>query len=359
MNIGIDIRSLIKRPLTGVGHYTASLLDALPGASPHHTWHQLVTGLKLPEDVRRASPTQLHIRVPNKILTATWALTPLPLWTKKINALDALLLPNIHYLSPAIHVPFAVTVHDVSFLHNPRFYNVKWRLAHLVTNIPRLLRRARRIITVSEFSKSEIHRYFPWLKDSTVVVIQPALPETGGDVPAVLSLPQNDYILFVGTLEPRKNIPTAIQAFLSVAKKYKDVTLVLAGSRGWLSRDIVQMIDGNPRIQWLDYVTPADKLALYQHARVFIWPSLYEGFGFPPLESLRAGTPVITSYRTSLPEILGAGAIYVNPHNVYDVAAALDYTLSRSSVHLPPAPALSNSWASVAKKVVGTLESMI
>jgi glycosyltransferase involved in cell wall biosynthesis len=167
----------------------------------------------------------------------------------------------------------------------------------------------------------------------------------------------------VGTLEPRKNIEACIAAYRSIAPKYPGLELILAGTYGWSVRRMLRSIKDDTSIHWLQYVSDAEKTMLYKHARVLVWPSLYEGFGFPPLESLRQGTPVVTSYRTSLPEVLGINALYVHPYNVGELAAVLDQLLAEGELpsllqQMPPRYR-ERTWKQVASEYVLALTAKI
>jgi len=139
-----------------------------------------------------------------------------------------------------------------------------------------------------------------------------------------LSLPDS-YILYLGTLEPRKNVPSVIEAFSALADKIPH-DLVIAGASGWLMKDFNRALEASAvkdRIRVLGPVTEAEKQALYAGASVFVYPSFYEGFGFPPLEALLAGTPVITSHNSALPEIVGKWATLIDPYNPAELAQVI------------------------------------
>jgi glycosyltransferase involved in cell wall biosynthesis len=131
------------------------------------------------------------------------------------------------------------------------------------------------------------------------------------------------YILFLGTIEPRKNIEGLIDAFVVFQKEFPQYHLVISGAHGWKNKRILAAIEKNKNVQYIGYVASQDKSMLYCGATVFVYPSLYEGFGFPVLEAFASGVPVITSARSSLPEIAGDAAYYVNPYNSLEIAEGL------------------------------------
>lgn len=143
------------------------------------------------------------------------------------------------------------------------------------------------------------------------------------------------YLLFLGTLEPRKNIVRIVHAFEQVAADHTDLTLVLAGKMGWHTQDIVSAIQHSPlqsRIRHLGFVTESDKATLLRNCAALVYPSLYEGFGLPVLEAMAAGAPVVTSNLSSMPEVAGDAALLVDPASVKAIAAAIQQILNDQAV---------------------------
>ena len=145
-------------------------------------------------------------------------------------------------------------------------------------------------------------------------------------------LPEN-YILYLGTIEPRKNIIGIIRAFEELKKHNikKNYKLVIAGSKGWLCKDVFEVAKNSTVINdifFTGFVDDEDKSILYKLAEIFVYPSFYEGFGFPPLEAMQNGTPIITSNFSSLPEAVGDAAIMVNPYNIDELARAMENLLN-------------------------------
>jgi glycosyltransferase involved in cell wall biosynthesis len=201
-------------------------------------------------------------------------------------------------------------------------------------NLSKTLKRADCVITVSEFSKNEIMNYFEYPEHRIRVVYngidlkryRPDItPEDISRVCETYNLP-NEYILYLGTLEPRKNIERLIEAYAIAKQGHSLPTLVLAGRKGWLYDGIFAkykesgMSDG---IVFTDYIAEENKPAILAGAKFFVFPSLYEGFGLPPLEAMACGTPAIVSSAGSLPEVCGDAAVYVEPFEVNCIAGAL------------------------------------
>lgn len=234
-----------------------------------------------------------------------------------------------YIVPPRISGKVITTIHDMTYVRYPEMMNQK-NLRRIRRDFEYSLERSTRILTVSEFSKREIMEllYIPAEKIS-VVYNAPALREEAADFEAVAEKYQIDdpYILYVGTIEPRKNLARLLKAF-QLMKKEQGIEhkLVLAGGSGWKNKEIYQMAESLPCAQdviFTGYVSEGEKSALYRHAAVFAFPTLYEGFGIPVLEAQNCGVPVLTSDCSSLPEVGGDGALYVNPYDEKAIAQGL------------------------------------
>jgi glycosyltransferase involved in cell wall biosynthesis len=227
-----------------------------------------------------------------------------------------------------------VTVHDCAFVDYPggfsRTFGAWYRFM-----IPRLARRARKIITVSRFSAGRLAEYCKIGEEKIAVIpngvdpkFRPCGPEEIAGTRSQLNLPEN-YLLCVGSLEPRKNLPRLLQAWQQVAPNYPGVSLVIAGAKHHTFRQAG--IDTLPqRVHLAGYVADDHLPALYAGATAFVYPSLYEGFGLPVLEAMACGTAVVCSSSTSLSEVAGEAAIYVEPTDVDSLAAGIQEILADS-----------------------------
>ncbi len=252
-------------------------------------------------------------RLPGRLVQAAWRSISWPPFDLLAGRADVYHFPN--FIRPPLRGGRSVvTIHDLSFLRFPETTE-KGNLAYLKKRISDTVRSSDAIVTGSEFTAGEIEellgversRIHP-IPDGLAEHIRPPAPEEAAELRARLGL-DRPYLLHVGTLEPRKNIPFLIE----VCERLRDFDgdLVLAGKRGWNCRPILKRIESSPlarRIRRLDYVADRDLPALYAGAELFVFPSLYEGFGFPPLEALACGTPVLSSAAGSLPEVLGTAA---------------------------------------------------
>ncbi len=291
-------------------------------------------------DMVRGHPKVCLKTVPAKIfrrrvllLALEQVVLPLVAWANRAH-----LIHSLHYTHPLLSLtPRVVTVHDMTFFLFPELHTA-WRQRVMRFFAARALKNAEGVLFVSEATRRDADRLFPQgrglrrvapLGVSSGRVIEVA---HSGPISALRSLGiSQPYLLFVGTLEPRKNIVRIVQAFERVAVGYQDLTLVLAGKPGWHTGGLINAIEGSPmrsRIHRLGFVSGPEKDLLLRNCAVLVYPSLYEGFGLPILEGMAAGAPVITSNSSSMPEVAGDGAILVDPSSVEDIASAIQELLS-------------------------------
>ncbi len=349
MKILIDIRLLGRERYSGVAEYTFNLVDHLIKlASPKYHFQLFYNGLKkepLPAHWLSAPNVSIiNYHYPNKIINlASFCNFKIDRWLKT----DLIFSPHIDLINSA-STPRILTIHDLSFIHYKNFFSRKQRLWHYLQKIEKQIGAASLIITNSNYTKNDIVETLA-VSEEKISVIYPGIATQQGDSLKVsrfqsLNLTLNskseileNYLLYLGTIEPRKNIPAIIKAFniLKSNKKYHHIKLVLAGKNGWLYKNVFQEAKQSSYqkdIIFLGPVTAEEKNMLYNSARVFVYPSFFEGFGFPPLEAQAHNCPVITSDRSSLPEILENSAIKVNPWKTNKLAEAIDKILSDQSL---------------------------
>lgn len=234
---------------------------------------------------------------------------------------------------PGVSGKKVVFVHDMAYKACPQTVPTKTRL-WLKLMVKKSCRRADQIVTVSDFSKREIVRYLHVPKEKITVVpnaVDPGVyhPCTQAQVCSVLKRygVRGDYFLYLGTVEPRKNLERLIGAYGMLCRQEQNVPLlVIAGKKGWLCSGIYQKAEKlrqQGKIVFTGYVRQQDSPALMCGAQAFIFPSLYEGFGMPVLEAMACGTPVITSNTSSLPEVVKDAAITVNPYSESEIFKAM------------------------------------
>lgn len=318
MRIIVNCRSILLNTRTGIGRYTYHLLDQL-GAIDPSTQYFLYAQKRL-LDFKRRLPQFKHRYL--------------------INAIDSFKRPipkgDIYHLpSPCDLESFdgkvVVTVHDLISKTFPQSHTPETNII-MERQMQAIVRRADMIICVSENTRHDLHQYYQMDHEKTTVV----LSGVDHDIFYVMSdLSQanefltsrgivNDFVLFVGTIEPRKNLQTLLEA---MALLKKDMPLVVVGMKGWMTEHISSHIDRlglRHRVIFLGYVSDTELNMLYNSCTVFVFPSLYEGFGFPIVEAFSAGACVITSTLSSCKEIAKDAALIIDPKSPSSIAQAIE-----------------------------------
>ncbi len=327
---------MLEPAVTGVGAFCQGALAALatrPGLEVRAyavSWRRRgLIASHLPAGV------VAHQRpMPARPLHAVWARWDLPRLEWFVGAADVVHGTNF-VVPPARRAATVVSVHDLTPLHHPELCN-EATLAY-----PGLIRRALArgawVHTDSAFVAEEVVDAFG-ADPSRVRVVHPGIPdlphveegEAAGALARLLPPGSGPFCLAVGTAEPRKDLPGLVRAFDEVAARRRDLTLVLAGPPGWGEEALAAAVAASPahdRIVRTGWVESRDLAALLSRASVLAYPSLYEGFGFPPLQAMRAGVPVVATRAGSLTEVLGDGALLVEPGDHEGLVAALDASL--------------------------------
>ncbi|MFC1811503.1 glycosyltransferase family 4 protein [Thermodesulfobacteriota bacterium] len=261
-----------------------------------------------------------------------------------------------------------ILIYDVAVLHNPDWFSRKSSfLYHLI--LPYLARRSKHIITISEFSKISILKYFN-VSTKKISVVFPGVdiffsPQNKSEIVRVgkaYNLPER-YVLFVGSIDPRKNIIELIKAWKLIYRNISNVKLVVAGGKSNILGE-VKFNSLADDVSFLGYVPDNDLPGLYSGAEIFIYPSLYEGFGLPPLEAMSCGCPVIVSNTSSLPEVCGDAALYCDPHSSDDIAEKIHFLINNTSLQEElkrkgRERALKFTWEKCAKEICEVIETLI
>jgi alpha-1,3-rhamnosyl/mannosyltransferase len=341
---------------TGVGHYTAELLRCLraqPGKDrvgcfpgpvmrqAYQAWHWLSRGRKRRVN-RPPAPAGGPTRPGLRQRLIRWARRPgVVLRTGYFRAFCNLLKYDLYhepnFIPLPTDLPTVVTLHDLSVLLHPEWHPAD-RVAYYEKHFHRGLARCAHVIAVSEFTRQEVIRHLgvrPELVTAIANGVRPGLgPLPTNEVETVrrrLGLP-GEYLLYVGTIEPRKNVLTLLRAYCDLPSATRSrFPLVLAGGWGWKSADVAAYLHGEARrrgVRRLGYVADADLPALYNGARALAYPSLYEGFGLPPVEMLACGGAVLASTAPSVAETAGSKAHLVEPLDVGGCRDALQRVCS-------------------------------
>ncbi len=255
-----------------------------------------------------------------------------------INKLD--LIHTQYHLPFMISCPGIITVHDISFLRFPEFFPKHLFLKFKIF-FPYSIKKSVKIITCSEFSKKEIINFYK-VEPEKIVVIYYGVSENFKPIEIKENILKKygikkPFILTVSNLQPRKNLNRLIKAYLYLLKNKENFSysLVIVGRKLWLYKEIFEeakRLGFKDRIVFTDYIPEEDLIYLYNLAEVFVYPSLYEGFGLPVLEAMACGCPVITSNLSSLPEICEKAAILVNPYDIEEIANAIKEVISNANL---------------------------
>lgn len=328
MRIGIDVRAFESRK-AGIGTYVESLLDSL-GSVDHINEYYLYSNKAIPVSL----PKNFVKRVIN---------IPSFLW-HVIVYFDILLKDvDIYHSTHSLIIPIlpgvncVLTIHDLTGVLFPDLHSVKVKLIYKF-----LLRmavfRVKKIIVPSESTKKDLLGFFKVSPLKIVVITETPrqifkteISEAEKSEVAIRYKTTDPFLLFVSTLEPRKNIGRLIEAFEMVSKTRPSLKLLIVGKKGWLYDQIFQKVEARgltEKVVFLGYVTDHDLSVLYSLCEVFVFPSLYEGFGLTPLEAMCRSSVVVASSTSSFPESLDGGAIFCDPYSVSDIAAKIELALS-------------------------------
>jgi glycosyltransferase involved in cell wall biosynthesis len=383
MKICVDIRCLSAGRKTGVEEYTLNLLENLFKADRRDQYVLFLNSFSAPKvDLSRfekyPNVSLKFTRIPNKILNFLFWYFRWPKIDKIAGGADAVFLPNIVFSAVGRRAKLVVAFHDLSFERFPEKFSFKRRVWHWFVGPRRLAQRADRIIAVSESTKNDLVEIYQ-INPSKIKVVYSAcglgFRPISRNSPQLIKvkekygLPYN-FILFLGTIEPRKNIVGIVRAYNQLralknekTDKYK---LVIAGHSGWKQESILKEIADSPfrgDILVIGYVDDADKPALYNLSGVFVYPSFFEGFGFPPLEAMSCGVPVVTSNNSSFPEVVGKGGMMADPDRPDEIFQAvknilLDKNLREDLVGKGLEQARKFDWQKTAREVLEIMQNL-
>lgn len=316
----MDARPLGREP-TGVGRYLEALLTSWLELFPEDAFL-----LVSPRPI--ALPASLKARVetkagPTRVPGTVWLQTLAPFLAERGGA--GLFFGPLGILPLRMKLPGVATVHDLTPMLHPAWHDLKNRVGFAF--LGPTVQRARRLITVSEATRRDLVRAFPAAERKSVVVHHGVtIPPRSGDGP-----PPNEgrpYVLYLGTLEPRKNLGRLVEAMERLWDRRPDFPdLLLAGGKGWSMKGFAERLERSrhaARIRRTGYVAAGEAAALLRGARLLAYPSLYEGFGLPPLEAMALGTVVVGSSSSSLPEVIGDAGLLPDPQSVPAIEAALE-----------------------------------
>ncbi len=383
MRIGIDFTAAAQQG-AGIGRLTRNIIGALTQIDRHNEYRLLVatgSSRKGEWQVGSLGPAFQTSRHPNfrlktvplsdHALAVAWHRLRLPLFIELFTGrVDVFHSPDFT-LPPVLRARTLVTVHDLSFLRLPECFP-GGLLRYLEAAVPRAVRRADHIIADSHSTRRDVIELLNVPGDKITTIhsgVEPRFRPLTGEadrealaaVRRKYALPER-FILSVSTVQPRKNYARLIEAFGTLESQLAahEWHLAIAGGKGWLYEQVferAQALGLEGRVRFLGFVDDADLPALYNLAQVFVFPSLYEGFGLPPLEAMACGVPVVCSNASSLPEVVGDAALTVDPLDVPGLAEAMrrvaeDESLRASLVQKGLTRAAKFTWSKAAEELL-------
>ncbi len=347
MTIGIDIRFLARGTRSGIEEYTINLLSRLLSLDKNikfKLFYNAFNQVELDYDWLNLPNVELKkFRWPNRFVFDPAAkFFKLPKIDKLLGGCDVFFAPHF-LLSPVSNDCRKITTfHDLSFEYFPDFFSWRKRFWHTSLAPRRRALEADKLIAVSESTKNDLVDLYGAVPETVKVIysgIESGLKknelakEQKSSIRKKYNLPEN-LILYFGTIEPRKNLVGLIRAYEIFRRQMAGDTkysLVLAGNSGWLYNDIFAEAKKSSFAQdiiFTGFINPVDKIYLYNLASLFVYPSFFEGFGFPPLEAMSCGVPVVCSHTSSFPEVVGEAALMIDPYNFGEIAWAMKEVLA-------------------------------
>lgn len=416
MKIGVDIRILAKGTRTGVEDYTINLLSHLlsmdksvyPAAAgiKYRLFYNGFRKLKINYPWLKLSNIKIKsLRIPNRIFDLILRFLKIPKIDKILKGVDIFLSPHFLLTPLSERSKIIIIFYDLSFVRFPEFFSLPKLLWHKFVYPQKQAQKADLIVAISQSTKEDLVNLYQ-IDPDKIKVIYPGIDEKfrpiAKDDPNLLGVVQkynlpisparlaakraggpDNFILYFGTIEPRKNILGLIKAFEQIKEEknlpplqiqwqgfeglvkkeektinFSELKLVIAGAKGWLYKEVFKKAKNSrfsKDIIFTGYINEEDKPYLYNLAKVFVYPSFFEGFGLPPLEAMACGTPTIVSNKSSLPEVVKEGAIMIDPHNVDEISFAIRKILESQELKnyltkQGPKRAKQFNWDKTAKK---------
>lgn len=345
--IGIDARVLMDSQYSGVSEYALNLIWHILKQNTKRDNYKIKLFYNSVKNVKDRLPEfgefdveTVYLRYPNKVFNY---LLQKSLKTPKLDNVlntDVFFMPHINFARISGKRKSVLTIHDLSFLRYPRFFSARKNFWHKMLNLGDMVGQVDKVVAISENTKKDIVKMFG-VEEERVKVIKSGIntdefkiieeQDVLNQIKQKYNL-RGNFILYLGTLEPRKNVDGLIKAFDMFKKRYpkSGIKLIIAGGNGWKDKGIHKAwrsSENRADIKFIGYIPKEDKVYLYNLASLFVFPSFYEGFGLPPLEAMACGTPVVTGFTSSLPEVAGGSALLVDPFNIADISRGIEKAL--------------------------------
>jgi glycosyltransferase involved in cell wall biosynthesis len=324
MTIGANVRLLTGSHLEGIARYTLETIKSMALAHPTDNW---ILFFDRKVDVEFGFPSNvimvvLHPQARHPLLWRWWFDIAITRALKRYKV-DVFYSPD-GYTSLTTSVPSVMVLHDLAYIHYPEHFGFVSLWDYKIF-VPKYLKKAQSIVTVSNFVKEDIASRFPNLANKLSVAYNAYnKPNFNKGVKSIENHSGKPYFLYVGSLNPRKNIDRLIEGFLmfNAGNGYK-YNLILAGKVMNLSAASIALLKNSTNVNYLGPVTDDEKISLICNAKAMIYVSLFEGFGIPILEAFAHGVPVITSSTSSMPEVAGGAALLVDPNSTESISNAI------------------------------------
>lgn len=359
MLIGIDGNEANIKNKVGVGQFAYNLLVQIYKLDNKNKYIIYLKDEPSPDMPKPKSNWQYRVFGPKKLWTKI--ALPIKLYTQK-EKLNLFFSPS-HYSPEFSPFPTVVTIHDLGYLEFKDQFTKK-DLYQLINWTKKSIKKAKQIIAVSEFTKKELQNIYSINPKKITVAYNgvdnpPFISQTQTkSVLLKFKLSNQDYLLYLGTLKPNKNIPFLIKGFSKYLKISPKCKLVIAGKKGWLFEEIFNTVKNlkiESNVIFTDYIDETEKWVLYKNAKALVLPSLYEGFGIPAIEAQKVGTPVIASNIPVLKEILGNSAIFIDPTNTTNLVEAINkinqFKITNKNLE-------KYTWENTAKSVINVFDKM-
>ena len=336
----------LTQPITGVQRYAIELALRIK------VLDQNIQFIAPKNIIHKELAEKLEVKIIGKGIGYFWEQIELPLYLKKIGSP---LLINLANIAPIFYTHKITTIHDIAFVKFSKGFHWKFKIIYKFL-MPLVVKTSKKIITISQFSKKEIIDYYH-INPGKIEVIYNGIDARF--VPKARKL-QEKYILGVSTLDLRKNFRGLIEAYLKINKPNFKLYIIGEKSNTFKGTELLK----NENIVFLGRVSDEDLVQYYSDALAYIYPSFYEGFGFPPLEAMACGTAVIVSSTSSLPEVCADAAIYCNPYNIDDIKEKIEFVLNDDNLRIELIDcglehAKRFSWEESAKKHLKVFEKVV
>lgn len=383
MRIGIDIRCLSDGKRTGVEEYTINLLENIFELDKKNqyvlflnSYHDSHFDVRIFSQFKNVSVQRFNY--PNKLLNLCFWYLRWPQVDKMLGGLDLFFMPNINFVALSKKTKLVLTVHDLSYEIFPETFSLKRRAWHHFINPRSLCGRAEKIIAVSDSSRNDIISRYGIDRQKVERIyngVSSEMEQLDRNDPKLIAVKEKyhlpfNFIFYLGTIEPRKNIAAIVRAYDQLRSvnnpqldKYK---LVIAGGKGWKTNDILDVMRKakfTKDIIFTSCITNEDKAAAYTLASLFVYPSFFEGFGLPVLEAMRCAVPVITSNCSALPEVVGAGAVMIDPDKPDELYQSMKEVLLSRELHAQLSEqglrqAVRFNWRTAARETLAIFEKL-